>query len=97
MVSCTVADVIPLLAELAENATTFPPPNAPVLIHGDIVGRGFAVEIEDRGLGIAEEKLAQVNHDLEHPPQFDLSGSEHLGLFLAGQIARRHVIRITLL
>jgi hypothetical protein len=96
LVGRAVADVIHLIAELAENATTFSPPNAPVLIHGDIVGRGFAVEIEDRGLGIAEEKLAQVNHDLEHPPQFDLSGSEQLGLFVAGQLARRHDIRITL-
>jgi signal transduction histidine kinase len=96
LIGPAVADVIHLIAELAENATTFSPPNAPVRVHGDIVGRGFAVEIEDRGLGIAEEKLAQINHDLEHPPQFDLSGSEQLGLFVAGQLARRHDIRITL-
>jgi hypothetical protein len=96
LIGPAVADVIHLIAELAENATIFSPPNAPVRIHGDIVGRGFAVEIEDRGLGIAEEKLAQINHDLERPPQFDLSGSEQLGLFVAGQLARRHDIRITL-
>jgi signal transduction histidine kinase len=96
LIGPAVADVIHLIAELAENATIFSPPNAPVRIHGDIVGRGFAVEIEDRGLGIAEEKLAQINHDLEHPPQFDLSGSEQLGLFVAGQLARRHEIKITL-
>jgi signal transduction histidine kinase len=96
LIGPAVADVIHLIAELAENATTFSPPNAPVRIHGDIVGRGFAVEIEDRGLGIAEEKLAKINHDLEHPLQFDLSGSDQLGLFVAGQLARRHEIRITL-
>ncbi len=96
LIGPAVADVIHLIAELAENATIFSPPNAPVRIHGDIVGRGYAVEIEDRGLGIAEEKLAQINHDLEHPPQFDLSGSEQLGLFVAGQLARRHDIKITL-
>jgi hypothetical protein len=91
-----VADVIHLIAELAENATIYSPPNAPVRIHGDIVGRGFAIEIEDRGLGIAEDKLAEINSNLAHPPQFDLSGSEQLGLFVAGQLARRHDIRITL-
>jgi hypothetical protein len=91
-----VADVIHLIAELAENATIYSPPNAPVRIHGDIVGRGFAVEIEDRGLGITEDKLAEINNNLAHPPQFDLSGSEQLGLFVAGQLARRHDIRITL-
>ena len=96
LIGPAVADVIHLIAELAENATIFSPPNAPVRIHGDIVGRGFAVEIEDRGLGITDEKLAKINHDLEHPPEFDLSGSEQLGLFVAGQLAQRHEIRITL-
>jgi signal transduction histidine kinase len=96
LIGPAVADVIHLIAELAENATIFSPPNAPVRIHGDIVGRGFAIEIEDRGLGMTEEKLAKINHALEHPPQFDLSGSEQLGLFVAGQLARRHEIRVTL-
>jgi len=96
LIGPAVADVIHLIAELAENATIFSPPNAPVRIHGDIVGRGFAIEIEDRGLGIAGEKLAKINHDLQHPSQFDLSGSEQLGLFVAGQLARRHEIRVTL-
>jgi signal transduction histidine kinase len=96
LIGPAVADVVHLIAELAENATIFSPPNAPVRIHGDMVGRGFAIEIEDRGLGIAEEKLAKINHDLEHPPEFDLSGSEQLGLFVAGQLARRHEIRVTL-
>jgi signal transduction histidine kinase len=91
-----VADVIHLIAELAENATIFSPPNSPVRIHGDIVGRGYAVEIEDRGLGITGDKLAEINQNLAHPPQLDLSGSEQLGLFVAGQLARRHDIRITL-
>jgi signal transduction histidine kinase len=96
LIGPAVADVIHLIAELAENATIYSPPNAPVRIHGDIVGRGFAVEIEDRGLGITEDKLAEINNNLAHPPQFDLSGSEQLGLFVAGQLARRHDIRITL-
>jgi signal transduction histidine kinase len=96
LVGSAVADVIHLLAELAENATIFSPPNTPVRIHGDIVGRGFAVDIEDRGLGIPEEKMAEINHNLAHPPPFDLSGSDQLGLFIAGQLARRHKIQISL-
>ncbi len=91
-----VADVIHLIAELAENATVFSPPNTPVKISGDIVGRGFAVEIEDRGLGITEERLAEINRNLDDPPAFDLSGSDRLGLFIAGRLARRHDIKITL-
>jgi signal transduction histidine kinase len=96
LIGPAVADVIHLIAELAENATIFSPPTAPVDIHGEHVGQGFVVQIEDRGLGMAEEKLDKINDDLRHPPQFDLSGSEQLGLFIAGQLARRHDIRITL-
>jgi signal transduction histidine kinase len=96
LVGTAVTDVIHLIAELAENATIFSPPNTPVRIHGDIVGRGFAVDIEDRGLGIPEEKLAEINHNLAHPPPFDLSGSDQLGLFVAGQLAKRHQIQISL-
>jgi signal transduction histidine kinase len=91
-----VADVIHLIAELAENATVFSPPNTPVRIEGDIVGRGFAIEIEDRGLGISAERLAEINANLADPPQFDLSGSDRLGLFITAQLARRHGISVTL-
>jgi signal transduction histidine kinase len=96
LVGPAVADVIHMIAELAENATIYSPPNTPVRVHGDVVGRGFAVEIEDRGLGISEEKLAEINNDFANPPLFDLSGSEQLGLFVAGQLAKRHDIKITL-
>jgi signal transduction histidine kinase len=91
-----VADVIHLIAELAENATIFSPPHTPVRVHGDVVGRGYAVEIEDRGLGLSGEKLAEINQNFAHPPQLDLSGSEQLGLFVAGQLASRHDIQIRL-
>ncbi|MDX6344760.1 MAG: hypothetical protein QOH87_4898, partial [Trebonia sp.] len=91
-----VGDVIHMIAELAENAAIFSPPNTPVLISGDIVGRGFAVEIEDRGLGLSDEQLAEINDRLANPPAFDLSGSDQLGLFVASQLARRHDIKISL-
>ena len=96
LIGPAVADVIHMIAELAENATIYSPPNTPVRIHGDLVGRGFAVEIEDRGLGLNQEKLAEINQNFAEPPPFDLSGSERLGLFVAGQLARRHDIKITL-
>ena len=89
IVGPAVADVIHMIAELAENADVFSPPNTPVLISGDVVGRGFAVEIEDRGLGLSDERRAEINDTLENPPPFDLSGSDQLGLFVAGQLARQ--------
>ena len=91
-----VADVIHMIAELAENAVTFSPPNTPVQLTGDVVGRGFAVEIEDRGLGLSDERRAELNELLGNPPVFDLSGSDQLGLFVASQLARKHNIKISL-
>jgi signal transduction histidine kinase len=91
-----VGDVIHMIAELIENATVFSPPNTPVAIHGDIVGQGYAVEIEDRGLGMSDEHLAEANDRLAHPVPFEPSNTGQLGLLVAGQLARRHEIRITL-
>ena len=91
-----VADIVHLLAELAENATVFSPPNTPVRMQGESVGQGFVVEIEDRGLGISRTRLEEINARLANPPQFDLPGSDRLGLLIAAQLARRHDITVTL-
>ncbi|HEV2375013.1 MAG TPA: nitrate- and nitrite sensing domain-containing protein [Streptosporangiaceae bacterium] len=91
-----VGDVIHLIAELAENATVFSPPNTPVVMTGDLVGQGFAVEIEDRGLGLSEDKLEEINDRLANPPPFDPAGTDQLGLFVAGQLAKRHDIKVAL-
>jgi signal transduction histidine kinase len=91
-----VADVVHLLAELLENATVFSPPNTVVRVQGELVGRGFAVEVEDRGLGIAGERLEEINRDLTSLPAFDPAGSDRLGLFITGRLAHRHGIKVAL-
>jgi len=91
-----VADVIHLLAELIENATTLSPPYTSVRVSGDIVASGFAIEVEDRGLGISPERMAELNERLTEPPEFNPADSEQLGLFVVSQLAKRHSIRVTL-
>ncbi len=91
-----VADVIHLLAELIENATTLSPPYTSVRVSGETVANGFAIEVEDRGLGMSEERMAELNERLANPPEFNPSDSEQLGLFVVSQLARRHGIRVTL-
>ena len=90
-----VADVIHLLAELIENATTLSPPYTSVRVSGDTVANGFAIEVEDRGLGMSPARLAELN-GVAHPPEFNPSDTEQLGLFVVGQLAKRHGIRVTL-
>lgn len=91
-----VNDLTHLFAELIENATVFSPPSTRIEIRADRVGNGLAVEIEDRGLGMAEEELADINRRLAGPAEFDLANSEQLGLFVVSRLAARHAITVTL-
>ena len=96
VVGSAVNDVIHLVAELIENASTFSPPSTRVEIRADGVANGFAVEIEDRGLGLTPAELAEVNARLASPPEFDLANSDQLGLFVVGQLAARQGIKVSL-
>jgi signal transduction histidine kinase len=91
-----VGDVIHLLAELIENAVSFSPPQTVVRVGGSVVGYGFAIEIEDRGLGMSAEELATANEQLRNPPEFRLTSTARLGLYVVGKLAERHGIRVRL-
>jgi signal transduction histidine kinase len=94
-----VADLIHLLAELVDNATSFSPPDSPVTVRGNLVGKGTVVEVEDQGLGISFEERERLNGTLRNPPDFQamaLAGQRHLGLFVTGQLAKRHGISVSL-
>lgn len=96
LVGRAVADVIHLLAEVIENATSYSPPHTRVQISGQLVPNGFAVEIEDRGLGMSTEAIEEANQRLQHPPDFDPANSARLGLFVVALLAARHGVRVTL-
>ncbi|MEV5902890.1 nitrate- and nitrite sensing domain-containing protein [Streptomyces sp. NPDC052127] len=94
-----VADVIHLLAELIDNATSYSPAPSPVGVRAALVARGLAIEVEDRGLGMSEEDYASFNAQLAVPPQFDvvaLADDLRLGMFVIAQLATRHGIAVTL-
>jgi Histidine kinase-, DNA gyrase B-, and HSP90-like ATPase len=91
-----VNDVIHLIAELVENATVFSPPNTRIEVRADRVGTGLVAEIEDRGLGLSTEELADINRRLASSQEFDLAHSDQLGLFVVSQLAARHDIEVSL-
>ncbi|CAM3707370.1 nitrate- and nitrite sensing domain-containing protein [Nocardiopsis rhodophaea] len=94
-----VADVIHLVAELVDNATTFSPPHTQVRLSSDQVPNGVVVEIEDRGLGMREDEFEAANELLAHPPEFDvmrLNEKMRLGLFVVSRLAHRHDIKVQL-
>jgi len=91
-----VTDMIHLLAELIENATLFSPSSTRVEVRAERVANGFAIEVEDRGLGIPADQLLALNAQLASPPDFDLADADRLGLFVAGRLAARHGVHASL-
>jgi signal transduction histidine kinase len=91
-----VTDVTHLLAELIENATTLSPPFTQVRVGGESVAHGFAIEIEDSGLGMSPRRLAELNDRIANPPELNPANTGQLGLIVVGQLARRHGINVTL-
>ncbi|SDX92155.1 Signal transduction histidine kinase [Micromonospora pattaloongensis] len=91
-----VGDVIHLLAELIENATAYSPPQTRVQVTGQLVPNGYAIEIEDRGLGMTPDAIEDANRRLVEPPDFDPARSAQLGLFVVAQLGARHGVQVTL-
>ncbi|NJQ08529.1 nitrate- and nitrite sensing domain-containing protein, partial [Streptomyces lonarensis] len=91
-----VSDLSHLIAELLENATVFSPPHTAVHVQGERVPQGFSLEIHDRGLGMTPAALAAANETLANSPDFELSDTDRLGLFVVSRLARRHAVRVTL-
>ena len=92
-----VADVVHLLAEIIENATTFSQKSTHVTVSGhSLRSGGVLINVIDSGMGMTEEQLAVVNWRLENPPAADVEVSRHMGLFAVAHLADRHGIRVRL-
>lgn len=91
-----VADLTHLLAELIENAAVFSPPHTTVKLHGEAVANGYVLEIDDRGLGLTPDALLEANLRLAETPEFELSDTDRLGLFVVSRLAQRHGVRVSL-
>lgn len=94
-----VADIMHLLAELLDNATSFSPPRAVVRLSGEPAAKGIVVEVEDNGLGMGDDERDQHNAVLADPPDFEsmaLKGDPRLGLFVVARLAARHGVKVEL-
>ena len=90
------SDVVRLLAELLENALSFSAPETKALVAGQMLPTTYLLEVEDQGIGMSDEQLADVNHRLSEPPDVDLAHAKMLGFFVVGQLAARHGIKVQL-
>ena len=91
------SDVVHLLAELLDNATAFSPPESQVVMSTTRSPDGaIVIEISDRGVGMADDELADANTRLVGPSGVDVSASRRMGLFVVGRLAARHGIGVRL-
>ncbi|WP_435105918.1 sensor histidine kinase [Nocardiopsis synnemataformans] len=92
-----VNDVIHLVAELVENATSFSPHDTEVLVSAKTLDNGgVQVDVTDSGIGMAPEDMAGINARLAAPPVIDVAVSRRMGLFVVSRLAHRHGVRLRL-
>jgi signal transduction histidine kinase len=92
-----VNDIVHLVAEIVENATTFSPEDTQVYVTGQpLTSGGVLLDITDNGVGIAEQEMAHANWRLDNPPVVDVAVSRRMGLFVVGRLAARHGVRVRL-
>ncbi|MFD1149524.1 sensor histidine kinase, partial [Saccharothrix hoggarensis] len=100
VVGYAAGDLVRLVAELLDNATTFSPPRTQVVVGGrPRPGGGVLIDVVDLGVGMSEEDLAQANRRITLAASEDsgeLPVSRQLGLYVVGRLAGRHGIDVSL-
>jgi signal transduction histidine kinase len=94
-----IADLTHLLAELTENAVRFSPPETAVTIRVRPNRRdegGHLLTVEDWGVGMPPDDLAEANQLLAHPGDIDLAVAQRLGFHVVARLATRHKIAVSL-
>lgn len=84
------SNVAHILAELMENATTFSPPESPVVVQGVAEDDGtYTIAITDHGIGMTQDQINHLNALLKEPPLVGLSLNRDLGLAITARLAVR--------
>ena len=96
IVGHAVSDIVHLLAELIENAAAFSPPGTRVQVSGEPAAHGYLLEVEDQGIGMADEELELANEQLAKPATIDLASAQRLGFYVVGRLAARHGVKVRL-
>ncbi|MGC5331219.1 nitrate- and nitrite sensing domain-containing protein [Micromonospora sp. DT62] len=96
VVGHAVGELVHILAELLENATSFSRPDTVVAVIARSEGAGAVIEITDRGLGMSPAALAEANAVLATPPAADVATVERMGLFVVSHLAARLRVEVRL-
>lgn len=92
-----IHDLVHVLAELLDNATYFSEPETKVIVRAVVTRRkALAIQVTDHGVGMSDERLAEVNGRLAEPPDLDVSVTRRMGLYVVSRLAKRHGIEVRL-
>lgn len=92
-----VSDVTHLLAELLENAIQFSPPSEMIRVTGLFDMSGYQLAVSDRGVGMSDSRIAEMNRILQRPPALGLSVEPTLGMYVVAKLAHRHSLDVELI
>ena len=92
-----VNEMVHLLAELIQNATSFSAVDMPVEIAGQLLNTGgLLISITDRGVGMSAQDISHANWRLENPSSADIDVPKWIGLLVVSRLAARRGIRVRL-
>ena len=92
-----VNEMVHLLAELIQNATSFSAVDMPVEVAGQLLNTGGAlISITDRGVGMSVQDISHANWRLENPPPVDIDVPKWIGLLVVSKLAARRGVRVRL-
>jgi len=92
-----VSDVSHLIAELLDNAIQFSPPSETIRVTGLFDMDGYQLAISDRGVGMSEARIEEMNRILERPPALGLSVEPTLGVYVVAKLAHRHGLKVEMI
>jgi signal transduction histidine kinase len=97
VVGYAASDLVRLIAELLDNATSFSAPETQVTVASRLNDDGaVGVDVLDHGIGMTDEEVTDANRRLAKPGTVDVSASRRMGLFVISRLASRHGVLVRL-
>jgi signal transduction histidine kinase len=98
VVDVAANDLVRVLAELLDNATSFSPPETTVAVQAQVLRDGsLSLAVVDEGLGMSDEEVRAANERLTRLSSTELARSRRVGLLVVGRLAGRHGFGVELL
>jgi len=87
-------DLSHLLAELLDNALAMSPAHTTVTVTGSGASNTVLVAVDDDGIGLPVQRLAEYNSRLAAPPTLDAAAARQMGLYVVASLAHRHGVYV---